>query len=44
MILTDAGFKTALDGKVVGSAYLHTHPHTYTLSLFLEGGSTIYKE
>ena len=39
MILTDAGFKTALDGKVVVSAYL-----THTLSLFLEGGSTIYKE
>ena len=30
MVLTDAGFKTALDGKV-GSVYTHTHTHTHTL-------------
>ena len=42
MVLTDAGFKTALDGKV-GSGYLHVHIAN-TLSLFLEGGSTADKE
>ena len=29
MVLTDTGFKTALDGKV-GSGYLHTHANTHS--------------
>ena len=32
IVLSDADFKTALDGKA-GSAYLHTHPQTHTHSL-----------